>query len=177
MINTNLLVFSVSHAGPIGASVRDVALGYVAMAGIDSGDVFTLVQPPAHLSGFNDLDLKNLKIGIYKEYNEDSHPLLAKAARDAADLLMKRGATLVDISLSNLEAIAKSHTVTILSEMSTLLDQHRSNLRNLSYSARVALALGKSTSSSDYISAQLVRDSCSIMCHYFKSSIRSLIWI
>eukprot|EP01114_Cavostelium_apophysatum_P009294 TRINITY_DN2239_c0_g1_i4.p1 TRINITY_DN2239_c0_g1~~TRINITY_DN2239_c0_g1_i4.p1 ORF type:complete len:634 (+),score=106.96 TRINITY_DN2239_c0_g1_i4:237-2138(+) len=152
------LCWTVSHAGPIGATVRDVALGYVAMAGKDAHDTFSMIQPPVHLANFNNHDLTGIKIGIFRDYNDDADFQIRAAVADTIRNLTLRGAQIVDIQIPHMEAIAKSHTLTILSEMATTQERYlKSNRSAFGWSTRANLAYGGSLKGSHYLAAQQIR--------------------
>jgi len=69
---------SVSHIGPLASNVKDVAITYQVIAGVDDKDEFTHIQPLVHLKDYNKKDLSDITIGIYHEWNNDSDPVVSK---------------------------------------------------------------------------------------------------
>ena len=151
------LCWSVAHVGPIGATARDVALGYALMAGPDPRDVNSGNQPALELDGF-DKGVAGLKLGVYTPWFDHASPEVARVCHALLGEFEKQGATLVEIELEDLELCRVAHAVTILSEMATTMDQydelHRSDL---GLGVRLNLALAREMTGRDYVRAQQVR--------------------
>lgn len=152
------LCFSVGHVGPIGATVRDTALAYLLMSGPDEHDRQTLGQPLPQVDRLGNTDLSGLRIGVFRPWFEHAQADVVKACREGIGGLEARGAEVLEISISDLDLCRVAHGVTILSEMATFAQtydaQHR---KDYGLGVRVNLALARSFSGSDYVSAQRVR--------------------
>jgi len=153
------LCASVGHVGPLGATVRDVALAYVTMAGPDPKDPNTLDQPAVHLDKLGEEDdLSGLRIGVYRPWNEHASAEITAATANALLILKARGATIVDVEVPELEQARVAQAVTILAEMAAGLErfdaEHR---RDYGLGVRLNLALARALTAREYVQAQRVR--------------------
>jgi aspartyl-tRNA(Asn)/glutamyl-tRNA(Gln) amidotransferase subunit A len=93
---------SLDQAGPLAKSAEDCALLLQAMAGFDPKDSTSVDKPVPHYAEMLAQSLKNLKIGLPKEFfGEGLNAKTAKIVQDAIKVLEKLGATFVEISLPN----------------------------------------------------------------------------
>jgi len=152
------LDWSVAHIGPIAGTATDVALTYALLAGPDLKDEVSLHQPLPALDGWDNVNLKGLKIGIYRKWFEHAE----KEVVDACTAMLKKfeemGCEIKEIVIPNLEANRIAHTVTIVSEMvqgmSETYDKHH---KEHGLDVRINLALGRKFSADDYVKAQRIR--------------------
>ena len=151
------LCWSVGHVGPIGASVRDAALGYALMAGPDPADPWSLDQPPLELEDLTRADLSGVRIGVYRPWFEDAEPSAVAAAEAGLRLLEAAGATRREVSLPGLELARVAHAVTIAREMAASMDAIGADPALHGLDVRVTLALARLLSERDYVAAQRVR--------------------
>jgi Asp-tRNA(Asn)/Glu-tRNA(Gln) amidotransferase A subunit family amidase len=151
------LCWSVAHVGPLGATVRDVALAYAAIAGVDPNDPNTATQPPVRTDGLGE-SVKGMKLGIYRPWFDDSQKAVAQGCDEAVQRLVAQGAELVEVELPDLELCRLAHGITILTEMLTAMerydDAHRSDY---GLGVRMNLALARELNNRDYVKAQQVR--------------------
>jgi Asp-tRNA(Asn)/Glu-tRNA(Gln) amidotransferase A subunit family amidase len=146
-----------AHAGPIGATADDVAVGYSLMAGIDGDDPNTHGRPPVELSGYED-GLDGLRLGVYPPWLEDASPEVVRVCKGAIAELEAQGARVVEIALPDLDLCRVAHAVTALAEMATAMDQHMEEHRtHFGLPVRLMLALGQELTARDYVRAQQVR--------------------
>jgi Asp-tRNA(Asn)/Glu-tRNA(Gln) amidotransferase A subunit family amidase len=150
------LCWSVGHCGPIGATVRDVALAYAVMAGPVAGDPVSMPQPPVTLDGL-DGGVAGLKIGVYRAWFEDADPAVVRACQALVDGLVARGAEVVPIEIPELELARVAHVVTILSEMATSMDRYLDKRREHGAAVRINLAIARNLTGRDYVRAQMAR--------------------
>eukprot|EP00111_Clytia_hemisphaerica_P011228 TCONS_00032916-protein len=95
---------TLGHPGALCATTRDSALTYAFIAGKDPNYPIGLVQPEPTLYGFEETDLKSVRIGIDWTFFNDCVPEIAEVCRKAVEYLQeKRGATLVEISIPELQ--------------------------------------------------------------------------
>ncbi len=150
------LCWSVGHVGPLGATVRDVALAYHVMAGPEPGDPASQVQPPVSLDGL-DRGVAGLRIGVYRAWFDDADPGVVAVCRRLVDQLAAEGASLVEVELPDLELCRVAHAVTILAEMATTMDRFTRHLGEMAPAVRINLALARAFTARDYVRAQMVR--------------------
>ncbi len=91
-------------AGPMGRTVKDVAIFLSALAGIDSNDAVTGESKGKVQKDYSkNLDknaLANKRIGIEKSFLT-GHPDVIKLYNEAIDLLKKQGAVIIEVELLN----------------------------------------------------------------------------
>ncbi|EGH71506.1 amidase [Pseudomonas syringae] len=92
---------SFDHVGPMTATVSDAALLLSVIAGPDGVDARQHGVAPADYDAAMALPLNGLRIGVLKEGFEvpGSDPLVSARVREAADVLAKLGAALVELSI------------------------------------------------------------------------------
>jgi Asp-tRNA(Asn)/Glu-tRNA(Gln) amidotransferase A subunit family amidase len=149
------ICWSVGHAGPIGATVRDVMATYAVIAGPDPADAASLHQPAPHLDGWETPHLKGLRLGLFEPWFADAEPAVVAECRLVLDALRDAGAEIVPIDLQELGLMSVAHTVTIVSEM---LSEHGDMLRRhperFGHDVRLSMQLASHFSAGDYVLAQ-----------------------
>ncbi len=165
------LCWSVAHVGPIAASARDAALGYLAMAGPDRRDPNTTAQPPVDLERFGEENLEGLRLGVFRPWFEHADRDIVAACDRVLTELAARGATVVDVTIPDLALLRTAHLVTIVSEMRAShrphIERHRSAY-NLD--TRLNLALAGRMLGTDYVHAQRLR---ARFDHHFEKALRT----
>ncbi|HKZ69221.1 MAG TPA: amidase [Anaerolineales bacterium] len=152
------LTWTMGHLGPLAATVADAALAYAIIAGPDSNDATTLVQPPVTLDGFGKTDLRGLTFGVFRPWLDHATPEIVSACNAALKTLESLGATIREIEIPELDSMRIAHAVTILSEMASALEQHRAaHNSDHGLDVRINLAIGRACTSRDYVQAQRVR--------------------
>ncbi len=150
--------WSVAHVGPIGATVRDCALGYALMAGPDQADTLSLQQPQPLLPDLQDADLRGVVLGIFEPWFNDAEPAVVQACQQAMERLVAAGAELKSIEIPELSVLRTAHLVTIVSEMAASqilqLREHRSQY---GLDTRLNMALAGGLTAQDYVHAQRQR--------------------
>ncbi len=152
------LCWSLAHIGPLAANATDAALTYALIAGPDPKDLMSLNQPLPSLKGWDDMDLKGLKIGVYWQWFRHADAETVAACEAMLKEYEKMGCEIVEIVIPNLEANRVAHTVSILSEMAqsmeaTYAEHHKEHALDV----RINLALARKFSATDYVISQRVR--------------------
>ena len=149
------LCWSVGHLGPIGASARDCALGYLLCARAAGPGA----PPGADLRSFESSDLNGVRLGVYRPWFEHARPEVVTVCLQMLAVLERRGARLVELEIPGLEAIRLGHGLTIAAEIASALDEVYATGRHtrLSAETRINVALARQSSSLDYVRAQRVR--------------------
>jgi Asp-tRNA(Asn)/Glu-tRNA(Gln) amidotransferase A subunit family amidase len=152
------LDWTVAHIGPIAGSATDAALTYALIAGPDPKDDISLHQPLPSIKGWDDTNLKGLRIGIYREWFNHADKEVVAACEAMLKQFEAMGCEVKEIVIPNLEANRIAHTVTIVSEMvqgmSQTYDAHHTEH---GLDVRINLALGRQFSADDYVKAQRIR--------------------
>ncbi|MBI1845504.1 MAG: Asp-tRNA(Asn)/Glu-tRNA(Gln) amidotransferase subunit GatA, partial [Candidatus Rokubacteria bacterium] len=91
---------SLDHPGPITKDVRDTALLLGAIAGHDPRDATSVPEPVPDYVAALDGSVAGLRLGVPREYfTEGLDPEIARAVREALEVLRGLGATTTEISL------------------------------------------------------------------------------
>ncbi|ETV81879.1 hypothetical protein H257_05433 [Aphanomyces astaci] len=148
---------SVANVGPLAATVQDLALAYAVLGGADPDQPLSVCQPPPFvLPPSTPPSLAGLRVGVFSAYVEGSDPQIKSAFWDTVAYLRELGATVVEVEIPHLQALHLSHSITILTEISLLMDTQPQHL--FSPDVQIALALGQETlDSMDFLAAQKVR--------------------
>ena len=104
-----VLSWTLDHTGPMARSARDLALMLQVMAGADLKDPTTIGEPVpdycAALSG----DVKGLTLGVPKNYFfDDLISEVSDGVRNAIDVLGEAGATIVEVTISDIEHLLEN---------------------------------------------------------------------
>lgn len=91
---------SLDQVGPLGRSVRDVALALQVIGGHDPHDATSLAQPQPDYLAACDRPLRGLRIGLPREYfGHGVLPEVAARVHEAVAVLQREGAELVEVAL------------------------------------------------------------------------------
>lgn len=151
---------SVIHFGIIAASVSDVALAYLTMAGrTNDFRLQSWKQPQPHVHNLLEAPgLEGLRIGVFWDHLEEADDIVVSATRRAIKFFERKGATITSIEIPRLKEIHFAHAVTIMSEMSLNLDhyypKHRSDLGQES---QLTLELARSFDNKEFLASLKVR--------------------
>lgn len=125
---------SLDQAGPVARTVRDAALMTQVMAGHDPWDSTSLkVDIPDYLGNITS-DIRNLRIGVPKEYRENLSAEMAALLQQGMDWLTAAGATIRDVSLPMTPYALPTYYVIAPAEASSNLAKYD----GLRYGLRVA---------------------------------------
>jgi aspartyl-tRNA(Asn)/glutamyl-tRNA(Gln) amidotransferase subunit A len=113
---------SLDTVAPLAKNVRDTAIVFQAIAGVDNLDSTTLpVKVPNYLEKIED-GVSGMKIGIPKEYfSDDMNDEVKKSVMDAVKELEKQGAQIVEISLPSTKYAVAFYYVVMPAELSANL--------------------------------------------------------
>ncbi|XP_078512832.1 uncharacterized protein LOC144772413 [Lissotriton helveticus] len=152
------LSYSTVSFGPLCTSVLDCALAYTMLSGADPAYPYGLKQPPVTLEGLYKSDLKDLTLGVdWTFFKACDHEVL-EVCQKAVEYLKSQGATIMDISIPELEEVQAAHVICILGEMRDFLQQDfNEHFQDLNLETRASLALGCQLTALDYIQANRQR--------------------
>jgi Asp-tRNA(Asn)/Glu-tRNA(Gln) amidotransferase A subunit family amidase len=145
------LCWNVGHVGPMGLTVDDVAAMYALLAGPDGYDVAARMQPPHHLSGYENGSLAGVRLGICWAYFEDAEADVVARCKQAVKALTDAGATVVEIPPPDLNTVLWTHSCIILSEMAESMLAERSS--DFGLDSRTNLAIGRHFRATDLVHA------------------------
>ncbi len=114
---------SLDQIGPMGRSVRDVALVTEAISGLDANDSTSSPEPVgSYVDGLENFDVRGMKIGIPREYVVDGlHPSVEGAMGELRRRLEDAGAEVMEVSLPNTEYTIPTYYVIATAEASANL--------------------------------------------------------
>ena len=123
-------VVPISHSqdtpGPMGHSVRDVALLLTAMAGGDPKDPAT-AEADSHVADYaaslSADALRGVRIGVLRD-QAGNQPKTAAAFEAALAVLAKAGAVLVDIADSHVDGLPQAEHIVLMTELKADLDTY-----------------------------------------------------
>lgn len=148
------LCWSVGHAGPLGATVADVAAAYLLLAGRDEHDPVTWSQPAPHLAGLTAGHARGVRVGICWPYFEDADPDVVARCKEAVRALTDAGATVVELPAPDLNATLWAHSILILSEMREAVAEPLAQDSSVfALDVRANLAIGGRFTAQDYVHA------------------------
>lgn len=152
------LDWSVAHIGPLAGSAADAALTYALIAGPDPKDPTSLHQPLPSLKGWDNTNLKGLKLGVYWPWFQHADAEVVAACEAMLKEYEKMGCKIVEIVLPDLEANRIAHSVTITSEMAQAMNEtYDEHHKEHGLDVRVNLALARQFTATDYLTSQRIR--------------------
>ena len=115
---------SLDQGGPLTRSAEDSAIMFSAMGGFDPKDSTSIERPIPSVNELLDLDLRGLRLGLPTEFFDSSvDTAVLGSVREALQILEKRGAQLVDVSLPNSAAGIPCYYVIAPAEASSNLSR------------------------------------------------------
>jgi len=153
------LAWSLDHAGPIGRTVRDVALALEVMAGYDPQDPASADRAVPAMAGEREYDLAGVRVGVPSNHFFDGiQPTVLSAVRAAIDALSELGATLVEVTIPAVEHTVSAWLAILLAEAAAAHERDLWARPDL-YGADVRLYLeqGALVPAVTYLRAQRVR--------------------
>lgn len=115
---------SLDQAGPIARSAADLALLMNVMAGHDARDSTSLPRPKEDYSRALDIDLRELRIGMPREYfGEGLEPGVRKAVEAASAWFRSQGARTVEVELPHTDVGVAAYYVIAPAEASSNLSR------------------------------------------------------
>ncbi len=117
-----------------------------------------LYTSPRRLSGWNDLDLGKLTLGIYPSWFQHAEEETVAGCEALLKQFQQMGVRVREIILPNLEAGRVAHLIIIAGEMAQALEEvYSTHHREFGPDVRINLALARQFTARDYIHAQQVR--------------------
>ena len=151
-----VLSWSQDHPGPMARTVEDCALAMNAVAGYDPNDPTSAnVSVPDYTKTLTG-NIKSLRVGVAKEFFEDSiDPQVEEAVRKAIELLSELGANVHEVSWPMYHRSQAISSTILMAEATTyhkkLIQKHGFQLDS---AVRLRLEAGFFVSGVDYIQAQ-----------------------
>jgi Asp-tRNA(Asn)/Glu-tRNA(Gln) amidotransferase A subunit family amidase len=157
---------SLTKSGPLAANAVDAALAYAVMAPNSPGHFYETLYdggvngvPTPHFHQFNDIhDLSGVRLGIFKEWFDDSDPEVRKLVQNAVDYMVGKGATIVPVTIPHLQWMSLSHAFKIASEFASVFDTHLwSHSEKLEPNTRIVAGIGSTVSALEVLSGEYLR--------------------
>ncbi len=152
--------------GPLASTTEDAAIVYALTAPNVKGHYFNQIYdgningPPApSLDTFNDIeDLSDVRIGIWREWFDDSEPAVKAACYEAIGELQKKGATLVDIAIPNMNIIGLAHASKISVEFASKWDYQMHDMPDsMEANTKITIAIGKTMTALDTMAGEKLK--------------------
>lgn len=116
---------SLDQIGPIGKNVRDVSILFDVIKGYDPHDATSLTGNTGKAASFLDQDLKNIRVGVVKEFfGEGTDREVAASVWSAVKKMEKLGYRCEETSLPNIEYSIPSYYIIAMSEASSNLARY-----------------------------------------------------
>ncbi|NWW78983.1 FAAH hydrolase, partial [Climacteris rufus] len=152
------LSYSTVSVGPICTSVADAAIVYSILAEPDPLYPYGLKQPKPTLSDMCAPDLKGLKLGVDWTFFKACDAEVLSACEKAVEHLQSLGASVVEVSLPEMEEARVAHVICVLSEMRDFLQpDFNKHFHDMNLETRANLALASQFTAVDYITANRQR--------------------
>ena len=158
-------ISSVTIAGPLTNNVVDNALIYSIISETEPNHFFTELYghngpPKSHLTNLLKTDdLSDVRIGIFKEWFNDSDENVQNLSYEAIDYLKSKGATIIDIKIPHLRSIHMAHGIHIASEFAIGYDKPYYNQTSIGLEpvTRIVVALGSTVTAVELLAADKIR--------------------
>jgi aspartyl-tRNA(Asn)/glutamyl-tRNA(Gln) amidotransferase subunit A len=152
------LDFSLDHAGILTRTVRDTAVTLNVLAGYDSRDDTSSLQPVEDYAIPPDVSIRDVRIGWPENLNSQGvDEEVAQAVTRMAQTAERLSAKIVPISLPDHDAINAAHRMILHSEVSALMQPHLGQRDKFSSDLLALLQQGCLLSATDYVNAQRLR--------------------
>jgi len=153
------MCWSLDHVGFMTRTVRDAALLLEVSQGIDDRDSSTLGSPHQEKYVFTDeLNLRDLKIGIFVNPIRDSDEEVTARFRESVDVFSEMGAKVVDLSLPDVELVTPIIFAIALPEVASYHeDWLRTKKEMYGKVLRGYVQLGHTVLATQYLKAQRAR--------------------
>lgn len=115
---------SLDQIGPFGYSVKDVAMVFDAIKGVDEHDQTSKTADFGDIMGELGKDIKGKKIGVAKEFFEGINPQMQAQIDEAIEFFKKNGAQIVEISLPALKLALPVYYIIACAEASSNLGRY-----------------------------------------------------
>lgn len=161
-------------AGPIAGSALDAALTYLLISP-DSEDKNHISHriygaapsasagsgpPVPHIAQFNEVeDLSGVRLGVFADWNNDSHVSIREICEQAIAYLQSRGATVVPIFIPHLQRQRMAHALKISTEFALGWDKtyYKKPFDLLEPNTRIILGIGASVTALEALAADKIR--------------------
>jgi Asp-tRNA(Asn)/Glu-tRNA(Gln) amidotransferase A subunit family amidase len=152
------LCWSLAHIGPLAGTATDTALAYAVMAGPDLHDPNSLHQPLPTLENWDQLNLRGIKLGVYKQWFQHADPEVVAACENMLKRFTDMGAEIREIVIPDLDLNRVAQVLTILTEMAQAMRYtYEEHHREHGLDARLNLVIGRALKAPDYVHAQRAR--------------------
>jgi Asp-tRNA(Asn)/Glu-tRNA(Gln) amidotransferase A subunit family amidase len=166
------LDWSIAHVGPIAANVADAALAYAAIAGPDPLEANSLYQPRPTLEGWDNTDIRGLRIGVFWPWFRHASTEVVAACEALLGQFEGLGAHIREVVIPDLEAARVAHVISIGGEMAQAMDMHHAqHHKEHGLDVRLNLTMARSFTLLDYVKAQRVRTR---LIDHFKQAFQSV---
>lgn len=152
------LDFTLDHAGPLTASVRDAALVLNTLAGRDPRDESSSSEPVEDYLPGDEVSIHGRRVGVPEEFFlERLDAEVEQSVRRAARLAMELGAEVIPVRLPDFGAINTVGRVILLAEASAVMEPYLEDRSRFGADVLALLDTGRLLPATDYVQAQRLR--------------------
>lgn len=152
------VVWSMSHPGPLAATVADLTHAYLAIAGADPQDPASLRQPAVVAPLLGARALTGVRVGYVPAWFSHADAETVARCTEILTLLTTLGAEVSEIEIPQLEAARVAHTIIITTEILTGMgDDLVTHAAGLTDETRLSLALARAFTADDVARARQTR--------------------
>jgi len=152
------LAYTLDHAGPLAASVRDAALLLNAVAGHDPADPSSSRRPVVDFAPAPGCSIRGLRIGIPENFFfERLDPEVNDAVRGALERARSLGAGLKPVRVPDMAAINAVARIVQLAEAASVLGPLLERRDELGGDVQALIDQGRLVGATDYLDAQRLR--------------------
>ena len=149
---------TLDHAGPITRSVRDAALMLAVIAGPDSNDATTSLEPVPDYTIRLDAGIAGLRLGLVKELMVGVSDEVGRSLEAAVALLGKLGARVEEVSIPSIDTASTIATDIMWPEMFDFHERwFRERPADYGHDVRRTLEIAMITPAVNYVRAQRAR--------------------
>ncbi len=152
------LDFTLDHAGPLTASVRDAAVVLNALAGHDPRDESSSSAAIGDYLPGDEVSIRGRRVGVPEEvFLERIDAEVEQSVRRAAQVTAELGAEVIPVRLPDFGAINTVGRVILLAEASTVMEPYLEDRSRFGADVLALLDTGRLIPATDYIQAQRLR--------------------
>ncbi|MBM4193950.1 MAG: amidase [Gemmatimonadetes bacterium] len=152
------LVWSMAYLGPIAANVADCAAAYALIAGDDRRDPLSVGHPRVSVEASPPASVRGVRIGVHRAWFRHATAEVVRVGERMLATLEANGATVVELEIPELDLQRVAHIAIITGEMAASTTAvYDGRCREFALDSRVSLALARSFSSAELVTAARVR--------------------
>ena len=165
------LSWNLDHVGPMGRSVKDLAILLNVIAGYDQQDPYSVDVPPDNFLNNIERGIKGWRVAIpTNTYFQEADEEVLKAFKDAVHTFKDLGATIMETEIFQARQIGRANGLMTISDAAAYHRERMASHANwFGEDVLDRLQTGAATTSTDYILARQTQNSAKRWFHEFFS--------